>query len=106
MATWTPWGTAERVEKVERGISVVDTAGHGGYRVSTKKLQKASRETGIGYHCTHTDENYTWFEEDCEWGFVALLFPNNFKSEMLEEAKKVVERNWPELYTTAVVTVV
>lgn len=103
MATWTPWGTGQHQENVERGITFIGTAGHGGYRVSTKKVQKASRETGIGYHCTHSDDNYTWFEEDCEWGFVALLFPKCFSSELLESAKKTIQGNWPELYIGAAV---
>ena len=99
MATSTPWGTSQYVEKVERGISFLGTAGHGGYRVANGKLDKACREQGVSVHYTHRDSNYTWFEEDCEWSFVAILFPHCFKPEHIEIARNTVREYWPELAT-------
>lgn len=99
MAVSTPWGTGQYVEKVARGIAFIGTAGHGGYRVSNGKLDKACASKGFAVKYTRKDKDYTWFEEDCEWAFVAILFPENFKPEHIDDARRIINNYWPDLYT-------
>ncbi|MCM1532753.1 MAG: hypothetical protein NC114_10855 [Ruminococcus flavefaciens] len=99
MATWTPWGTADYIDTVTRGIAFCGTPGHGGYRVSIRKYEAACqrRNLPIG-HYTARDKTYYWFEEDCEWGFVALAFPEYFqhRNGIMEAARRVISDCWPE----------
>lgn len=63
MATSTPWGLSDDSKKLAKGVTVFSTPGHGGVRVSAKRMceipsvfHKAAivRKDGAG-----------WFEEDC-----------------------------------------
>lgn len=62
-APWTPWGKAQDVRTIERGVAWVGTASHGGLRVAEgvakKKLSAAARA------CAEHSNGYFWFEEDC-----------------------------------------
>lgn len=63
MATSTPWGLSDDSKKLAKGVTAFSTPGHGGVRVSAKRMSeipsmfhKAAivRKDGAG-----------WFEEDC-----------------------------------------
>ena len=39
-----------------------------------------------------------WYEEDCDWARVAVVFPGAFKAQEVADAKRTL-RNWePEIY--------
>jgi hypothetical protein len=82
----TPWGRADRVEKVGRGILAVSTPSHGGYFVPQElydAMPEALRVNPYG--------RGTWFEEDYEWSLVALAFPDLFEAGQLGYAVKFVK---------------
>lgn len=41
---------------------------------------------------------FYWFEEDCEWAFVAMTFPETFTSRELEAAEIAIRDNYPEAW--------
>lgn len=83
----TPWGKADHVTDIGRGIKCVSTPGHGGYFVpaeTRKQMPPAALQTWAGPG---------WYEEDCDWALVALSFPELFPAEAIEHAKTTVS-NW------------
>lgn len=65
----TPWGKADNITRIERGLSWVDTPSHGGFAVSEsfakKHLSTAAQTRGEQYG------SYLFFEEDCLYAIVA-----------------------------------
>jgi|GEM_PF-6835243 len=62
----TPWGEAQQVEQIGNGIARVDTASHGGYKLSAdnnREVPEPLRRPG------------GWYEEDCEAYIVLRTFP-------------------------------
>lgn len=96
MTKWTPWGEYERIKKVCPGLWSVDTPGHGGYRATKEALIKANKDKQVAYHATYEDDLFSWFEEDCEWAFIALMFPEYFKNH-IDMAKDTIIMYWPDL---------
>lgn len=85
----TPWGAADHVEKLADGIWQVGTPSHGGVKLS------ASRNRAVPDYMRASSG---WYEEDCEWSVPATVFPDAFKPESREHAKKTL-RNWkPDAY--------
>jgi hypothetical protein len=78
MASSTPWGPSQTINKVCLGIAFVSTASHGGYRVSRalaeNNIPKVQLDKGSIF-----DGRYYWFEEDCNWCIVAINFPQYFE---------------------------
>jgi len=84
----SPWGTVDSCKVVAPGIMSVSTPGHGGIKLSranNAKMPEMARKKG------------GWYEEDCEWSLVALVFPEAFEG--LEDTAKSSAKNWfPEAY--------
>ncbi|MBC3871735.1 DUF7007 domain-containing protein [Undibacterium oligocarboniphilum] len=70
MATSTPWGVAQNVTNIARGIRSVTTAGHGGVLVSPTKNNLIPE-----YMRHHAGE----YEEDCEWCIPAIVFESEWR---------------------------
>lgn len=88
----TPWGSADQRIEVAEGIVRFYTPSHGGYWLSKERvatmpgvLRRATRDLS---RC-----DGGWYEEDCEWCFVALSFPQYFSADDLEAADKTM-RDW------------
>ena len=89
----TPWGEAETAKENpgEEGIVFVTTIGHGGFWLSDERLNEMPKELRkFGDSSPHHPSWKGWFEEDCEWGAVALAFPEFFTTAHLKEARKMV----------------
>jgi hypothetical protein len=69
MGTSTPWGTADHSERLAVGIMQYSTPGHGGIHLS-KTRQEAMP---VAFR---TDGG--WYEEDCDWALVAVVWPEAF----------------------------
>lgn len=85
----TPWGLADHVEEVAPGIKKVHTPGHGGLklnRATNAAMPPALRQAG------------GWYEEDCEWAKVAVVFPEAFSEEVREIALKTLKNYFPDAY--------
>lgn len=89
----TPWGAADYVKSVAPGIWIVSTPGHGGYKLDRKRnamIYPSLRRRG------------GWYEEDVDWGAVALTFPDLFSAENLKGAESGIRAYhpdaWEEIY--------
>jgi hypothetical protein len=81
--THTPWGRADSIEKVADGIEFYSTPSHGGFRLSNERLIQLHAVHGpVKTFCGHAE----WFEEDCDWAYVATAFPEHFNAEQLAHA--------------------
>lgn len=84
----TPWGRSQYKEDIAEGITFYATASHGGLKVKCK----LNRQIPEYMRCSDG-----WYEEDCDWARVAVIFPEHFVksySQALDTFK-----NWdPEAY--------
>ena len=90
--TTSPWGEIQQVTQIAAGIWRVDTASHGGLKLSDQRLAAmppAWRNTAYSRN--------GWFEEDCDWGLVALAFPDAFKTEHVALARTIIATCYPHL---------
>lgn len=97
----TPWGQADFVthtdvdtgEQVgtqsDRTITHVATPSHGGIYVPPSLLKEMKQTKPNNRYC-----GSNWFEEDCEWAYVARAFPKAFKPEHVTDAEKTIK--WHE----------
>lgn len=89
----TPWGQADTVQTLPMGVIAVTTPGHGGFKVPPelwKKMPLYARETPYS--------KGGWFEEDCDWAFVFVCFPE-ITPENVAAAKHTLEGTYPEIVT-------
>ena len=98
----TPWGTPHTAKQYGDGIIFFVTAGHGGFRVERETYLKACAKRNIPPipKSQHTEsrrhaQKYIFFEEDTEWSFVALTFPDLFKQEDVNLAHSVLKSWYP-----------
>ena len=83
MSTYTPWGVAQSVRRIRRGIRQVSTAGHGGVMVSKRLAEKFLPKTVLARSIKYG--NTYCFEEDCEWRWVAVCLCPELSSFSYEE---------------------
>ena len=83
----TPWGQAQHVEQINQQILFASTASHGGYKI-TPQLKNLMKKLNLPAQ--------TWYEEDCEWLFLAIVEPNSFPQTTLLEAQKSLIRWFPQ----------
>jgi len=80
----TPWGPAQEQKSIVPGITAVSTAGHGGIHLDAdhnKLVPDYMRAKG------------GWYEEDCQWSIVAMVFPECFDEKRCHCAENTF-RNW------------
>ena len=66
----TPWGIADHSEHIADGITFYGTPSHGGFKLS------ADRQAKVPEYMRSPDG---WYEEDCEWSIVALVFEEKWR---------------------------
>ena len=82
----TPWGVADRVVDIGRGILRVDTPSHGGYYVPPHLLPLiAPSWRAFAAKWSH-GRGECWYEEDCAWAGVCLAFPDLFPADAMPHA--------------------
>ena len=84
----SPWGKVDSAAEIAPGIMSISTPGHGGVkldRARNAQMPKAVRRKG------------GWYEEDCEWALVALVFPDAFEGHV-EDARRSVKDWFPVGY--------
>jgi hypothetical protein len=92
MSKQTPWGPAQHQKQVAPGITVFETAGHGGYFVSLeKRLRMPSDILAV--------QRDGWYEEDCDWALVCLAFPECFPPEDYKFAVDTCNSYYPNVVT-------
>ena len=70
----SPWGPIESTETIADGITFISTASHGGIRLSQWRHEIVLR----AIPAWETFAGGRWYEEDCDWAVVALIFPEKF----------------------------
>jgi len=89
MTTMTPWGAAQSVTRVERGLLIVSTSGHGGIMVArgyaAKHLTVAAQNRGVKYG------SYLCYEQDCASVMVLLELPQITRSPKATEETLIEE---------------
>lgn len=93
---YTPWGMSDFKKECAEGITFYGTPSHGGFLLSKERLTKINplafeiknwgREMAAG-----------WFEEDCNWAFVALAYPEYFVPENVIGARNTIHAFFPEI---------
>lgn len=73
-ASDSPWGPIESTETIADGITFISTASHGGIRLSQWRHKIVLR----AIPAWETFAGGRWYEEDCDWAVLALIFPEKF----------------------------
>ena len=71
-AVSTPWGPSQDAEVIADGITFHSTASHGGIHLSP------TRQAQMPAYFRDTFAGGPWYEEDCDYVRVALVFPQFF----------------------------
>src|SRR5437764_13898132 len=80
---WTPWGLSDSRTHYGLGVTFYSTPSHGGFHLDEDRLRGLTAKLGVTKtYCGYPD----WFEEDCDWSYVALAFPDLFTFQELEQA--------------------
>ena len=80
----TPWGVSDCGTHYGKGIVFYSTPSHGGFFVTDEQLTQLHAVHGpVKTFCGCPE----WFEEDCDWAYVATAFPDLFTADELEHAK-------------------
>lgn len=95
--TSTPWGQAQTATKYGRGVVYYSTAGHGGFHLSPKMNAEVPDylRTASAYAIT---KDKGWYEEDCEWAFVAVSLPDLFTVDEIVSALDTIRGYYPDAY--------
>lgn len=85
----SPWGRIDHTDNLADGIVQVGTPSHGGIHLAAA-LNAAMPEV--------FRSRDGWYEEDCEWALVALIYPHAFDAKSQESAHKTVKNWMPDEY--------
>lgn len=91
----TPWGHADHVQWIADGIAHVFTSSHGGFYVSSERLDALPVPFRKFVPFAKLPN---WFEEDCDWAVVTLAFPDLFPQDTLRAAVQTVLGMRPEYF--------
>ena len=107
----TPWGPADYVKEILRGVRWVGTPGHGGLMISEgvarKNLSPLARSMGDkygGYICY--EEDVAWAIPVYEWPEMGVILNEKTKTQgqpssiegVKENAGRIIEQYWPEYF--------
>ncbi len=84
----TPWGVSIDREECGDGITFHSTASHGGYFVRADLNAKVPAYLRAASFNQQGERG--WYEEDCDWAIVALVFPDRFPPEAIAAATKAL----------------
>ena len=88
----TPWGPSQGAEEIADGITFYTTASHGGFHLSPKRQAAMP-----GFMRAESWAGGPWYEEDCDWSMVAVVFREHFVKDY--DAAIHTLRNWkPEIF--------
>ena len=83
--TQTPWGVADWATEIAPGIICYSTSSYGGVWVDDERLAQLHAFHGGSVKTFCGQPN--WFEEDCDWAYVAIAFQEYFDEETIGEAR-------------------
>lgn len=94
VSTRTPWGAADGKYVYGPGVTFYSCPGHGGFKVSDGQM-------GRMHPALAKVGKAGWFEEDCEWGAVAVAFPHLFSAKEVDQAIASLKDYYPDEYGEA-----
>lgn len=97
----TPWGQSDGQQKYGHGIRFVSTPSHGGLCVDGELMQKMPKAFISGNDRFAQQRAAGWFEEDCDWAFVAISFPSHFSPQQVADATRIIRDTYPDEYEAA-----
>ena len=82
----SPWGQVDQCEEIIPGMWSVSTPSHGGIKLSPERAAKVPRyfKTWLG--------GFTWYEEDCDYAIVFLVFEQELRQSESEWVHRVLDR--------------
>lgn len=92
MIAYTPWGLPDRERTIADGIVFYSTPSHGGIHLSDIRMAEF-RQMFPDFKPFRAD-NVGWFEEDCDWAYVALRWPEHFTPEQVKDALNIASAEW------------
>lgn len=87
--TWTPWGKPDEVLEYEPGMYWLSTPSHGGFYLAQEHNAQIPEEWRQASFCGQGERG--WYEEDCDWAFVALTFPQHFSAAQVRAAQQTLD---------------
>ena len=87
--TNSPWGQIDGKQLIAEGLILVSTSSHGGFWLREDMLAKVPLNMRRARFHSPSDDS-PWFEEDSDWCFVALTFPEAVNRDELESAKRAL----------------
>lgn len=91
----TPWGYADHVVPIARGIAYVNTPSHGGFWLEHQRLVQVPIDQRMARWGRTRTPLSPWFEHDCDWCFAVLAHEDAFNSETFAEAQRMFAK-WGE----------
>lgn len=91
----TPWGVADYRKDVIEGITFYSTPSHGGFFLSPERLKQVPpcvHKSNFGH-----ETKRGWFEEDLEWFWLVLCWPDELTQYSTETAKRHLSKYYPEI---------
>lgn len=85
----SPWGKIQSVIHYAPGIVLVETAGHGGFKLDAARNRAMPKDLRIAGG---------WYEEDAEWALVAIGYPLLFTQRELRQAQSSLKAWNPDTY--------
>ena len=92
--TETPWGRPDHSRPIAPGIVHYGTPSHGGIWLAKDRFDAVKRR----FPSLQLWAGDQWFEEDCDWAIVALVFPEFFRPQDIDAAKKTVCAFHPKVW--------
>ena len=81
----TVWGEADTILPVAQGIHLVTTPTHGGYVLSKDRIEALKLKFPLA--TPHKGDERYWDEDD-DWVYVAMAFPQHFDDDHVQNACK------------------
>lgn len=91
---YSPWGPVQSSTELAPGITLIETAGHGGIRLS------AERQKQLPAWAKQIESRFcskpTWWEEDCEMVIPYIVFYEELGSRVKKSRRELAEygRQW------------
>jgi hypothetical protein len=96
MSTSTPWGRSDSQQAYAPGITFYSTPSHGGFKLDTERNAKVPDYMQAS--TINQQGRQGWYEQDCDWAIVAIVFPDAFSDEQREHARQTLRRWKPDAY--------
>jgi hypothetical protein len=87
--TSSPWGQVQNCRELAPGIWKVDTARHGGLKLSATRNRQVP---------AYMRQPGGWYEEDCEWAIVATVFEAKLPPGLTADARRTLRNYFPDAF--------